>query len=76
MNGRVQAGRSQRGSLKGRYPRCHYNSNRKAKVPYGSRQEAEDHIRRKCRAEWTAYQCPVCSMWHISHRRKEDQEEP
>jgi len=74
MNGTCHgSARGNRGSLRGKFPRCHYNSSHKAKVQYASEKEALESVKAKYRGTYTAYQCPVCSMWHLSHIRKKQE---
>lgn len=68
-----------RSNLKKTYPRCHYNSKGKSKKQFSTEKEAEEYITSHKLEGYTIYECPVCCMYHISHKnknKKEDEEEP
>lgn len=59
-----------RTNLKKTYPRCHYNSKGKTKKQFSTEQDAKDYITSHKLKGYTIYECPVCSMFHISHKNK------
>lgn len=56
-----------RNTLKGRYPRCHYNKLGKTKQVFDTLQQAEDYLIKINNPTYTIYKCTYCNKYHIAH---------
>lgn len=57
-----------RDNVKKSYPRRHYNSQKKTKKQFKTKEEAEEYLEKRKLKDYTIYLCDICSMYHISHK--------